>query len=145
MKGNILKLTALKKNNEWCDKSRVLLYACFQILVDFIEKEKPQRIVDYKHDKEQKKQWKELQTLYRYWKIDRPRLEKEMDRALEKSSKKNKMEFGPSKDGGLTGEVIFITKDKKARNLYWRLEDKIGQKDDEMLQRLINIRHHLWC
>jgi hypothetical protein len=66
LKGNLLKLQSIKKNNEWCDKDQVLLFACFQILVDFIEKEEPQKIVDYKSDKEHKRQWKELQTLYRY-------------------------------------------------------------------------------
>jgi hypothetical protein len=66
MKGNVLKLQNLKKKNEWWDKDQVMLYACFQLLMDFLEKEKPQTIVDYKYNLEQKKQWKELQTLYGY-------------------------------------------------------------------------------
>lgn len=62
-----------------------MLYACFQILVDFIEKEKPQKIVDYDHDAYHRKQWKELQILDKYWKVDRPRLQKEEEKALKKN------------------------------------------------------------
>ncbi len=144
MKGNLLKISALKKTSEWCDKDRVLLYACFQILVDFIEKEKPQRIVDYKHDREQKAQWKELQTLYHYWKIDRPRLEKESEKALMKSGIKM-VDGKPAKPGAPSQEVKFIFKDRRASNRHNYLYDKIHRLDDEMLRRLIAIRHHLWC
>jgi hypothetical protein len=144
LKGNLLKLQDIKKNNEWCDKNRVLLLACFQILVDFIEKEKPQRIVDYKSDKEHKRQWKELQTLYHYWKKERPRLQKDAERALRKSG--INMVPDPSKKSGTRSVAIkFTFKDKRVFNLGSRLEDKLDRLDDEMLQRLINMRHHLWC
>ena len=144
MKGNTLILKDLKKNSEWCDKDRVLLYACFQILVDFIEKEKPQTIVDYKHDLEHRRQWKELQAIYRYWKKDRPRLERESDKALMKAGLE--MVDKPGSIIGRASQEIQITvKDKKAHRLHDRLYDKLHRLDDEMLQRLINIRHHLWC
>jgi|ERR1035441_10060878 hypothetical protein len=144
MKGNLLKLQDLKASSEWCDKDYVLLYACFQILVDFIEKEKPQTIVDYKHDRGQRKQWKELQTLYHYWKRDRPRLEKESLRALMKAGLK--MENKPSPKAGVASHEVHISiKDKKAHRLHDRLHGKLHRLDDEMLQRLINIRKHLWC
>jgi hypothetical protein len=144
MKGNTLILKDLKKNSEWCDKDRVLLYACFQILVDFIEKERPQTIVDYKHDPEHRRQWKELQAIYRYWKKDRPRLERESDKALMKAGLE--MVDKPGSIIGRASQEIQITvKDKKAHRLHDRLYDKLHRLDDEMLQRIINIRHHLWC
>ena len=144
MKGNLLKLQSIKKNNEWCDKDQVLLLACFQILVDFIEKEEPQKIVDYKSNKEHKRQWNELQTLYRYWKSERPRMQKDAQKALRKSG--IKMVSDPSENSGVRSVAIkFTFKDKKAFNLGCRLEDKLDRLDDEMLRRLINMRHHLWC
>lgn len=42
IKGNcmkILKIHTLDKG--WCDKDYIMLHAAFQILVDFVEKEKP--------------------------------------------------------------------------------------------------------
>src|ERR1035441_1115686 len=145
MKGNLLKISALKKNSEWCDKPEVLLYACFQILVDFIEKEQPQKIVDYKHNREQKKQWKELQTLYRYWKVDRPRLEKEVDRARNKWHKKYKWTTIPDPKGGPFSTHVTLKEDKRAWRVLDRPEQNFDQQEEKMLLRLIKIRHHLWC
>lgn len=41
MKGNVLALGGIKAGSRWSDKDHVLLCACFQVLVDFIEKERP--------------------------------------------------------------------------------------------------------
>lgn len=144
MKGNILRFKDLPKNSEWCDKDRVLLFACFQILVDFIEKEKPQRIVDYKHDREQRRQWKELQTLYGYWKKERPRMMRQSDRALVKSGIRM-VDAEKARPGARSQRVKITIKDKRAHRLHNRLDAKLRRLDDEMLQRLIAMRHHLWC
>lgn len=144
MEGNILKITTIPRNSEWWDKDAVLLHACFQILVDFIEKERPQRIVDYNHDRKHRMEWKELQTLYRYWKKERPKLEKDAHKALMKSGIQM-VNDGPPTPGAASHPVKFIFKDKKAYRLHNRLDDKLQRLDDEMLQRLINIRQDLWC
>ncbi len=144
MKGNVLKLQNLKKNSEWCDKDQVLLYACFQLLVDFIEKEKPQNIVDYKNNKEQKKQWIELMALYRYWKRERPRLEKKINKLTTIWARSRKTKHISSPDG-LTGQEIVLKEDKRTWNILFRTENQFEKQEDEMLQRLIKIRHHLWC
>ena len=39
----VLKIHTLEKG--WCDKDYVMIHAVFQILVDFIEQEKPDQIV----------------------------------------------------------------------------------------------------
>jgi hypothetical protein len=47
----------------WCDKDRIMLHAVFQLLVDFVEQEKPDQIVDYdknryaEYDASLKKHW----------------------------------------------------------------------------------------
>jgi hypothetical protein len=145
MKGNLLKIKAIKANREWCDKDHVLLCACFQILVDFIEKEKPDKIIDVIHNKKQKRMWKELKALYRYWKIGRPKMEKEEQKALMKWSKTYEWKTVPDPNGGPFAYHVTLRNDKRLQKLHWRLEDKLHKQEDEMLQRLINIRHHLWC
>ena len=66
----ILKIHTLEKG--WCDKDRVLLHAAFQLLVDFVEKERPAEIVDWNADKKHADAWKEIQALYRWWTQKRP-------------------------------------------------------------------------
>ena len=143
MKGNLLKLQDLDKNNEWCDKDRVMLYACFQLLVDFIEKEKPQTIVDYKHEPTQRKEWQEMQALYHYWKKDRPKLQRKVDRLLAHWSRKHKTKWVPLKNGNY--EYVVVKTDNKAWKLPHQAEDQFEKQEDEMLLRLINIRRRLWC
>jgi len=41
----LLKIQTLEKG--WCDKDEVLLHAAFQLLVDFVEQEHPDKIVDW--------------------------------------------------------------------------------------------------
>ena len=44
----ILKIHSLEKG--WCDKDHVMLHSVFQLLVDFVEQEKPDQIVDWNSD-----------------------------------------------------------------------------------------------
>ncbi|MBF0548584.1 MAG: hypothetical protein HQM08_29405 [Candidatus Riflebacteria bacterium] len=44
----LLKIYSLEKG--WCDKDEVLLHAAFQLLADFMEKEKPGQIIDWNSD-----------------------------------------------------------------------------------------------
>lgn len=64
-----LKLQTLTKG--WHDRDEILLHACFQVLVDFMEQEKPERII-WNVDELQKNAWKEIKSLYNWWKRVRP-------------------------------------------------------------------------
>ena len=48
-----LKIHTLKKG--WCGKDEILLHATFQLLVDFVEQEKPGQIIDWEADELHKK------------------------------------------------------------------------------------------
>ena len=48
----------------WYDKDDVLLHAAFQLLTDFIERERPDQVVNYNHNEETRQRWTELQALY---------------------------------------------------------------------------------
>ena len=53
-----LKITTLDKG--WHDKDEVLLHAAFQLLADFVEKERPEKIVDWDFDEQHKVTWAEI-------------------------------------------------------------------------------------
>ena len=61
----ILKINSLEKG--FCDGDYLLLHAAFQILVDFVEKEEPEKIIDWSHDEKHRKAWKEVISLYKWW------------------------------------------------------------------------------
>jgi len=144
MKGNKLVLKDLPADSKWCDKDHVMLLACFQLLVDFVEKEKPQNIVDFVHDNNQRFQWKEIRALYKYWKKDRPFEEKQITKVRSRwhRSRKTRMEPFPGKN--LIREIV-LKEDRKAWNQLRKLEDHFEKKEEELLNRLISIRKHLWC
>jgi hypothetical protein len=45
-----LKITTLEKG--WHDKDELLLHAAFQLLTDFVEQERPDKIVDWEFDEQ---------------------------------------------------------------------------------------------
>ncbi len=73
-----LKLHTLTKG-QWYDRDTLLLYAAFQVLVDFIEQERPDEIVNWEHDELHRNAWNELSQLYRWWKEERPQRRDPMD------------------------------------------------------------------
>ena len=144
MKGNVLQLHGLRPKSRWTDKDHVMLHACFQLLVDFIEQEKPQAIIDYRHDRRHRMQWCELRALYRYWKLERARMKRAVDRALHMWSARYRHRWEPSLDGK-TSRLVVISEDKAAKRRLRILEDRFEKQEDAMLRRLIAIRRYLWC
>jgi hypothetical protein len=61
-----LKINTL--NNKWHDQDQIMLHAAFQCLADYIEKEKPDEVVDWwGTGPEAYAAWVEMHTLYRWW------------------------------------------------------------------------------
>ncbi len=144
MIGNRLVLKDLPAKSGWCDKDQALLYACFQLLVDFLEKEKPETIIDFKHDQEHRREWAELQALYRYWKVDRPKQEKKIKELLMGWAKYHRKH----PKGKLTTFVVTKGKETQANKALKALhdaEDRFYGQEETMLLRLIKIRRRLWC
>lgn len=133
-----LKLPNLK-SGEWCDKDHIMLEACFQLLVDFIEKEKAGEVIDWQSDELHSNAWKEMQELYRWWAIDRPR----------RTDPINSVEApAMSVCDGVLG---FVHVDDEHRGL-WKIackksidfEDECDNEDQKNLHRLIEIRPFMW-
>ena len=56
----------------WHDKDEVMLHAAFQLLVDFVEQEQPDKYIAWDHDTNHRQAWKEIRSLYRWWTTTRP-------------------------------------------------------------------------
>ena len=131
--------------NGWCDKDEMLLHAAFQLLVDFVEKEQPGEIVDWDADESHKKSWKEIQSLYQWWKDERPARKSPLDDA---KIKHPPMEFEKIPNSDLSRMVEY---DKEKYATYDRalaesvqLEQQWEEQDQRNLHRLIDIRQFLW-
>jgi len=139
----ILKIHTLEKG--WCDKDYIILHAVFQILVNFVEQESPDKIVDWNSDPEHKHAWKAIRSLYRWWTQTRPSRKSPMDA---KGLKKPLMKWKKI-PGSENYQLVDYDKNKyaayeAAMKKHWRLEKKWEEEDQRNLHRLIDIRQFLW-
>jgi hypothetical protein len=139
----VLKIHTLEKG--WCDKDYVMLHAVFQLLVDFIDQEKPDQIVDWNSDPKHKHAWKEIRSLYRWWSQTRLARRSPLE---EKGLKKPPMRWKKI-PGSENCQLVDYDKNKYASyeaalKKHWRLEKKWDAEDQKNLHRLIRIRRFLW-
>lgn len=74
---NVLKIENL--SDDWCDKDVIILYACFQLLKDFVKKEKKIiKQIDWKHEEETANAKGQIDFLYGWW-IERVDKENDLD------------------------------------------------------------------
>ncbi|MCI0699072.1 hypothetical protein L0337_44600 [candidate division KSB1 bacterium] len=132
-------------SNKWHDKDEVLLHAAFQLLVDYIEQEKSEKTINWNSTETDKKAWKEIQSLYRWWKVTRPARKSPLD---DKALKRPPMRF--KKIPGAESMQL-VKPDKKKYAKYYqalrkdqKLEQKWHEEDQKNLHRLIEIRSFLW-
>lgn len=138
-----LQIKTLKKG--WHDKDEIILHAAFQLLCDFIEKEKPERTVDWNWNKLHKEAWKEIQALYKWWKVTRPARKGPLD---DEKLRRPPMRF--KKIPG-SNNLTMVEPDKKKYAPYYRalklqskLEKRWEEEDQRNLHRLVEIRGFLW-
>jgi len=138
-----LKIHSLEKG--WHDKDEILLHAAFQLLVDFVEQEKPDKIIDWQVDELHRKAWKEIQSLYKWWKKERPSRKSPLD---DKRIKVPPMEFEKIPNSDL---MKLIEPDKKKYATYYtalkkhqKFDEKWEEEDQKNLHRLVEIRKFLW-
>ena len=138
-----LKITTLDKG--WHDKDEVLLHAAFQLLADFVEGERPEKIVDWDFDEQHKVAWAEITSLYKWWTKTRPKRRSPLD--------DKKLKRPPFKFKKIPGSDMreLVTPDKKKYAAYYqaleehaRLENEWYEEDQRNLHRLIDVRGFLW-
>lgn len=77
--------------NGWRDKDEIIIHACFQLLKDFVEKEKEIiEQIDLKHNKETENAKTEIDFLYNWWK-ERFHSEEDFDQLNARSDEDNEM------------------------------------------------------
>lgn len=137
-----LKIETLDKG--WCDRDQVLLHAAFQILVDFIEKEHPESI-DWNYNGLHRRVWREIKSLYRWWKETRPNRKSPLD---DERLPSPPLKLKKVPDSDLSE---WVKPDKKKYAKYYealdrhnKLEQKWHKEDQRNLHRLIEIRSFLW-
>jgi hypothetical protein len=139
-----LKIHTLGKG--WYDKDKLLLHAAFQLLIDFIEQEKPDKIVDWNVDKSYRKAWQEIKSLYDWWKRERP--------ARKSPLHDKRLRLPPLKLEKIPGSELYkmAEPDKnkyanyyRALRRHWKLEQKWEEEDQCNLHRLIDVRKFLWA
>lgn len=140
-----MKLTIPTLGRGWHDRDEILLHAAFQLLVEFIEQEHPDKAIDWNHDDLHRHAWKEIKSLYRWWKEQRPaRCSPLDDKKLARPPLMSKKVPG-------TDFSQVVEPDKKQYAAYYRalkqharLEAKWYEEDQLNLHRLIEIRGFLW-
>ena len=141
--GNTVKIPTLTK--DYSDQVERLLHASFTCLVEFVEKEKPGKIINWSHDKWHRSAWKEIQSLYKWWKTERPKREK-----LEKSLYRKGCKFKDEPNFPVPGKPGFTQMGKihpKKKIIFAKLNklERVWDAEDERnLIRLAKIRQYLW-
>jgi hypothetical protein len=134
---------------DWA-KGETVLHASFQLLVDFIECERPDEWINWDSDELHQHAWAEMTALYDWWTVERPGRETLSDR----------LEGIPSPDFG--EECVLITKGKH-KGLYeyvpqrdrypdyyavlhsWHDTENTYDAEDQLnLHRLIDVRQSMW-
>jgi hypothetical protein len=139
----VLKIHSL--DHRWHDKDEVLLHAAFQLLIDFIEKEQPDRYINWNANELHRQGWREIKSLYHWWKEKRPARRSPLD---DKKLIMPSLKFKKSPDSDM---YEMVEPDKKKYAAYYRalrqharLEQKWYEEDQRNLHRLVTIRGVLW-
>ena len=114
----------------WEEVDTRMMHACFRLLVDYVEKQKPFDILSFDEDDSTRSLKKDILDLYGWWTVTRA---KEHAKLAEAWDKVPPYDFGQ-------GSWKPRPEAKEALALQKELDDK----DDEMLMKLVTIRRSLW-
>jgi hypothetical protein len=135
-----LKIHTLNRG-QWYDRDEILLHAAFQILVDFMEQERPGEIIDWEHDPLHSNAWRELTQLYRWWKEERPYRRDPLD----------DVPHPPEEEYVFAEDHRLIFPDREKYPEYYEamrkstdLEVEWLEEDQRQLHRLIEVRPFMW-
>jgi hypothetical protein len=137
-----LRIATLEKG--WRDKDSVMLHAAFQILADFVEQERPDKIVDWDAEPRHRRAWKEIRSLYEWWTRKRPSRRSPLDA---KGLKRPPMRWKKVPGSNCRQLVRYDRKKYAAYDAalkrHWRLEARWDEEDQACLHRLVDIRPFL--
>ena len=120
----------------WYDTDSRMLQACFLLLKDYVELEKPFQNIDWDENEFHSHAGKEIRDLYDWWTVRRPAAKAKL--ALDWENEPERTQLIKLDDGGYKVVVPDST-----RTLDQREED-MNTEDQRNLERLIKIRGFLW-
>jgi hypothetical protein len=126
----------------WWDTDTRMLYGMMALLVEFIEKEKPEEIVEWDSASDHAHARDEFKAIYGWWK-NYPKFQNEISDLL---SKWHDCKFGKDYSHDWI-KKLNIPDTKEAKRLFDNLniaEQRLEEEEQDMLMRLVKIRHFLW-
>ena len=134
----------------WRDRSDALLYASFAVLRDFVENEYPGAI-DWNSGEDIRRARDEFLALHRWWTEERPRDHAELSqgetpgKTLTQRLRRAVLDDILRPVGGLGAKGAWATPESERRAHEWHeRSEALTRKDDEMMKRLVDVRHFLW-
>ena len=133
------------------DKDQLMIYGCFSLLVDYVEKEKCFEVIEWESDPGHSADAKEIRSLYDWWKnvrpnrkdpihdVGSPNRKKPVVASVDEDGDPATFAFGEYDD---TPEKIAAWNDACKRS--HKLEEEWNQEDEQNLIRLMRIRLRLW-
>ena len=126
----------------YCDPCGLMYYACFAILVEFVEEEMFQSFVDWDCE-EMRERKEEILALYRWWTVERS-LEWQ-DHYAEGEELEDRLgpifRFGKARQDGSSEMKFNRDPEWEAHGARWTA---LEAKEEEMFMRLAKIRTALW-
>ena len=119
----------------YCDIVERIFYASFVLFQEFMEKEYPGDI-DWE-DADMIEIGKELKELYQWWNVDR-------EIAFKKCDEKFRIMRKHQEEEGIIDVMFGFKETKEMVEWYKEYSYLVDTKDQEMLERLMKIRKHLW-
>lgn len=138
---NVVKIKTLPCT--WSDRDHILVHSCFQILEDFVKKERIDEIIDWNSDSDHKEARSKMDELLNwfhniYLKFDEfeglefDKIDWE-DRFYPKEPGSNFVEMKPSSEN-----------DRKCYEIVWAREEQMRKDLNEKLKDLVDIKDYLW-
>ena len=135
-----LKIKTLEKG--WCDKDNVMLHAVMQLVVDFIEKERPDEHIDWTWDSGHEKAWATITDVYDWW---TERRKKRHNPADDLELRDDWITFGePDENGNVPATLNNTPEETEIILAGARLESEWYHEDTEMMQRIVSVREYMW-
>lgn len=135
-----LKISTLNKG--WQETDEMMLHAVMQLLVDYVEKQKPDQVIDWSSDKDHVDAWTTIMLVYTWWKYTRP---ERVDPLDEIEVPDDYMTIGEPDENGncpaIWGDYPEIHAAMAVAN---KIEQDWYEEDTEMMLRIVKIRHMLW-
>lgn len=138
---NYVKIKTLSPT--WHDRDCVLIHAMFQILDDFVTREKPDDAIDWDSTPRHRKARDKMDELLDWWRNTYLKFDSHEGLEFDKIDLEDR--FYPQKEGCSFIEMKPLSEnDSKCCQIAWQREKQMEKDLTKKLKELIDIRRYLW-